>query len=50
MEQWFQMLSTDDSWVQPRRHRKLKVTRMKGQELHKDCVEPRVQRKIGWMF
>lgn len=49
-EQWFQILWTDETWVQPGRHRKVKVTRRKGEALHKDCVEPRVQRKIGWMF
>lgn len=49
-EQWFQILWTDETWVQPGRHRKVKVTRRKGEKLHKDCVEPRVQRKIGWMF
>ena len=28
----------------------MKVTRRKGEALHKDCVEPRVSKKIGWMF
>lgn len=50
IEQWLQILWTDESWVQPGRHRKVKVTRRKGEKLHRDCVEPRVQRKIGWMF
>lgn len=49
-DQWFKVLWTDESWVQPGRHRKVKVTRRKGEALHPDCVEPRVQRKIGWMF
>lgn len=50
VEQWFQILWSDESWVQPGRHKKVKVTRRKGEALHRDCVEPRVQRKIGWMF
>jgi len=36
--------------VQPGKHKKVKVTRRAGEELYKDCVEPKVQRKIGWMF
>ncbi|RFU23556.1 hypothetical protein B7463_g12782, partial [Scytalidium lignicola] len=49
-EQWFQILWTDETWVRPGKHRKVKVTRRKGEALHRDCVEPKVQRQIGWMF
>jgi len=49
-EQWFQILWTDETWVKPGRHKKVKVTRRRGEALHRDCVEPKVQRKIGWMF
>lgn len=49
-EMWFQILWTDETWVKPGRHKKVKVTRRKGEALHPDCVEPKVQRKIGWMF
>jgi len=38
------------SWIQPGKHRKVKVTRRAGEALHRDCVEPKVQRRIGWMF
>jgi hypothetical protein len=41
---------TDETWVKPRRHKKVKVTRRRDEALHPDCVEPKVQRKIGWMF
>ena len=50
MEEWAQILWSDESWVQPGKHKKVKVTRRPGEELHRDCVEPKVQRKIGWMF
>jgi transposase len=49
-EQWFQVFWTDETWVKPGRHRKVKVTRRKGEALHPDCVEPKVQKRIGWMF
>ncbi|RFU23549.1 hypothetical protein B7463_g12789, partial [Scytalidium lignicola] len=49
-DQWFTVLWTDETWVRPGKHKKVKVTRRKGEALHKDCVEPKVQRQIGWMF
>jgi transposase len=49
-EQWDQILWTDETWVQPGKHKKIKVTRRVGEVLHPDCVEPKIQRKIGWMF
>ena len=49
-EQWAQILWTDETWIQPGKHKKVKVTRRRGEALHGDSVEPKVQRKIGWMF
>lgn len=51
-EQWDSILWSDETWVNPGRHTKDYVTRMIGEEelYHKDCIEPRYQRKIGWMF
>lgn len=51
-EQWFSVIWSDESWVQPGRHTKDYITRKIGEEelYHLDCVEPRYQRKIGWMF
>ena len=51
-EQWFSVLWTDESWVNPGRHTKQRITRRIGdtEVYHPDCVEPRFQRKIGWMF
>jgi len=49
-EQWNQILWTDKTWVQPGKHKKTKVTRRVGEALHPDCVEPKIQRRIGWMF
>lgn len=50
IEEWAQILWSDESWVQPGKHKKVKVTRRPGEELHRDCTEPKIQRKIGWMF
>lgn len=49
-EDWFKILWTDETWVQPGKHKKVRVTRRNGEALHRDCVEPKVQRRIGWMF
>jgi transposase len=51
-EQWNSVIWSDETWVNPGRHTKDWVTRRIGEEelLHSDCVEPRYQRKIGWMF
>lgn len=51
-EQWFSIMWSDETWVQPGRHTKDWVTRKIGSEelYHPDCVEERYQRKIGWMF
>ena len=51
-EQWDEILWSDETWTQPRRHTKAWTTRKIGLEelYHKDCVQSRYQRKIGWMF
>lgn len=51
-EQWDEILWSDETWVQPDRHRRVWVTRkIGGEEIYdKDCVAHRHQRKIGWMF
>jgi ketohexokinase/beta-glucosidase len=49
-EQWDQVLWTDETWVQPGKHKKVRVTRRPGEVLHPDCLEPKIQRRIGWMF
>jgi hypothetical protein len=50
LEQWEQILWTDETWIQPGKHKKVKVTRRPGEELHRDCIDEKVQRRIGWMF
>jgi transposase len=50
LEQWEEILWTDESWVQPGCHKKVKVTRRPDEALHRDCIEEKVQRRIGWMF
>ena len=52
VEQWFEILWSDETWAQPGRHTKIWITRKIEEEevYHKDCVQPRHQRKIGWMF
>jgi hypothetical protein len=49
MSKWAQILWTDETWIQPGKH-KVKVTRRRGEALHRDYVESKVQRKIGWML
>ena len=51
-EQWFSIVWSDETWVQPGRHTKDRITRKIGEEelYHPDCIEPRYQKKIGWMF
>jgi hypothetical protein len=51
-EQWFSVLWSDETWVKPGRHTRLRITRLKGSSelYHPDCIAPRYQRKIGWMF
>jgi len=46
-EQWLQIFWTDKTWMQPGRHKKVKVTKKKGEKLYKDYIKPRVQRRIG---
>ena len=52
IEQWNNILWSDETWVNPGRHTRVWITRKKGQEevYHPDCVEPRYQHKIRWMF
>jgi len=49
---WDKILWSDETWAKPGKHTRVWVTRKKGREevYHPDCVEPKVQRKIGWMF
>ena len=51
-EQWFSILWSDETWVKPGRHTRPRITRKIGDSelYHPDCIEPRYQRKIGWMF
>lgn len=51
-EQWDKILWSDETWTQPGKHCKTWITRKIGREelYYKDTVQPRYQRKIGWMF
>jgi hypothetical protein len=51
-EQWDFVLWSDKTWVKSRKYARPRITRKIGEtELyHPDCVEPRYQRKIRWMF
>jgi hypothetical protein len=51
-EQWDIVLWSDETWAQPGIHTRIWTTRRIGEaEVYdKDCVQPRYQRKIGWMF
>jgi hypothetical protein len=48
--QWNRVLWTDETWVNPGRHRKTWVTRKAGEELVPECVIDKIPKKIGWMF
>jgi len=49
-EDWKWVFWTDETWVNPGRHKKVKVTRRIGEVLHPDYLEPKIRKKIGWMF
>jgi transposase len=49
-EEWKWIFWTDETWVNPGKHKKVKVTRRVGEVLHPDCLEPKIRKKIGWMF
>ena len=49
-EQWKWIFWTDETWVNPGKHKKTKITRRIGEVLHPDCLEPKIRKKIGWMF
>jgi len=51
-EQWDEILWSDETWAQPGRHTRTWVTRKIGGEevYHKDCVQSKYRKKIGWMF
>jgi hypothetical protein len=49
-EQWFRVFWTYETWVRPGRHLKIRLTRRRGEALYSDCVELKVQKRIGWMF
>lgn len=49
-EQWDKILWSDETWAQPGKHTRIWVTCREDEREHPDCVQPRYQRKIGWMF
>jgi transposase len=48
--QWWEILWSDETWVNAGKHRKVWITRRPGEELHPDYVIDKIQRKQGWMF
>jgi hypothetical protein len=48
--QWDRVLWTDETWVNPGRHRKTGVTRKADEESTPECVIDKIPKKIGWMF
>ncbi|RYP48075.1 hypothetical protein DL768_005997 [Monosporascus sp. mg162] len=50
MEQWEQILWTDETWVNDVTHRQQYCTRRVGEEYYPDCVDDKPKRKQGWMF
>lgn len=50
LEQWYQILWTDETWITGGRHTRTWVTRRPGEEWDPTCIVERHQRKKGWMF
>jgi len=50
MEQWYEILWTDETWVTGGRHTRTWVTRRAGEEWDPTCIVEKHQRKKGWMF
>jgi transposase len=50
MEQWYQILWTDETWITGGRHTRTWVTRRPGEEWDPTCIVEKHQRKKGWMF
>lgn len=50
MDQWYNILWTDETWVTGGRHMRTWVTRKPGEEWDTTCILEKVQRKKGWMF
>lgn len=50
IEQWYEILWSDETWVTEGFHRRIYITRKAGEVLHPDCVDTKVKKKAGWMF
>jgi ketohexokinase/beta-glucosidase len=50
MDQWNQILWSDETWVQSFRHRKTYITRKAGEELEDTCIVEKPRKTGGWMF
>lgn len=50
IEQWRMILWSDETWVTGGSHRKVWVTRRRGEEFDQSCIVERHQKKNGWMF
>ena len=50
LQDWEQVLWSDETWVTAGRHRKTYVTRRRDEAYDPTCIVEKVQRKGGWMF
>lgn len=50
IDQWRNVLWTDETWVTGGHHRRVWVTRRPGEEFNENCIVERHVRKSGWMF
>jgi transposase len=50
VEQWYNILWTDETWITSGRHTRTWVTRRAGEEWDPTCIVVRHQQKKGWMF
>ncbi|KAJ9292418.1 hypothetical protein DTO271G3_8799 [Paecilomyces variotii] len=50
IEQWYNVLWTDETWVTAGRHTRVWVTRRADEALDPTCIVERYPKKRGWMF
>jgi transposase len=50
MDQWYQILWIDETWITGGRHTRTWVTRRAREEWDPTCIVEKHQRKKGWMF
>lgn len=45
IEDWSKVLFTNETWVSSGSHKRVYMTRTRGEEVYKDCIDPKIQRQ-----